>query len=477
MIYKFIYLLIQKIMRLLKSNKVLSIVNSYIVDSPQPSNISYMWNFGSLLATCLGIQIVTGVILAMHYTPNVDLAFISVEHIMRDVNYGWMIRYLHANTASFFFIFVYLHIARGMYYGSYKSPRILPWSIGVIILVLMMGTAFLGYVLPYGQMSLWGATVITNMLSAIPWIGQDFVQLTILLLVQSFIIYLLIVNSINTLPTIGKVNTKALRGKKARTENDKAPYKNIPFKFIAMFRGIVDGDGYIKCTKTSKGYISMELVILLDIRDRELLEYLKSVLLVGRTYYYDNTVKYIIGRVDLQEVVFPLLLNYNIQFLTDTRREQFRLALSVLIKNIVHFKDLENLPKTLEGLELPTTPIGYLNLPYFNNWVVGFTITEGSFLIKSSGELFFNLTQRSHDILFGALKLLFGTTRKIDKSFTGNSKLSISSVKDLNNVVKYFSFSDLHPLLGYKKLQYDQWLKTMRNLPRFKNVKLPENIK
>lgn len=132
-------------MRLLKSNKLFSIVNSYVVDSPQPSNLSYMWNFGSLLATCLGLQIVTGIILAMHYTPNVDLAFISVEHIMRDVNYGWLIRYLHANGASFFFIFVYLHIARGMYYGSYKSPRILPWSIGVIILVLMMGTAFLGY--------------------------------------------------------------------------------------------------------------------------------------------------------------------------------------------------------------------------------------------------------------------------------------------------------------------------------------------
>jgi ubiquinol-cytochrome c reductase cytochrome b subunit len=163
-------------MRLLKSNLLLGLVNSYVVDSPQPANLSYAWNFGSLLATCLGIQIVTGIILAMHYTPNVDLAFVSVEHIMRDVNYGWMIRYIHANVASFFFIFVYLHIGRGLYYGSYKSPRVLPWSIGVIILVLMMGTAFLGYVLPYGQMSLWGATVITNMLSAIPWIGQDFVE-------------------------------------------------------------------------------------------------------------------------------------------------------------------------------------------------------------------------------------------------------------------------------------------------------------
>jgi len=164
-------------MRILKSNPILSLANSYLVDSPQPSSLSYMWNFGSLLAVCLGLQIVTGIFLAMHYTPNVDLAFISVEHIMRDVNYGWAIRYAHANVASFFFIFVYLHIGRGLYYGSYKSPRVLPWSIGVIILVVMMATAFLGYVLPYGQMSLWGATVITNLLSAIPYVGQDFVQL------------------------------------------------------------------------------------------------------------------------------------------------------------------------------------------------------------------------------------------------------------------------------------------------------------
>jgi hypothetical protein len=164
-------------MRTLKSNTLLGLANSYVVDSPQPANLSYMWNFGSLLAACLGTQIVTGVLLAMHYAPTTDLAFVSVEHIMRDVNFGWLIRYTHANVASFFFIFVYGHIGRNLYYGSYKSPRVLPWSIGVIMLVLMMGIAFLGYVLPYGQMSLWGATVITNMLSAIPWIGGDFVQL------------------------------------------------------------------------------------------------------------------------------------------------------------------------------------------------------------------------------------------------------------------------------------------------------------
>ena len=134
-------------MRLLKSRPILGRANSYMIDSPQPASLSYMWNFGSLLGVCLVIQIITGITLAMHYTPNIDLAFISVEHIMRDVHYGWLIRYLHANVASFFFIFVYLHIGRGLYYGSYRSPRVLLWSIGVIILVLMMATAFLGKLL------------------------------------------------------------------------------------------------------------------------------------------------------------------------------------------------------------------------------------------------------------------------------------------------------------------------------------------
>jgi ubiquinol-cytochrome c reductase cytochrome b subunit len=163
-------------MRILKSHPLLKMVNSYTIDSPQPSNISYLWNFGSLLALCLGIQIVTGVTLGMHYTPNVLEAFDSVEHIMRDVNNGWLIRYLHSNTASAFFFLVYLHIGRGLYYGSYKAPRTLVWTIGTILLIAMIATAFLGYVLPYGQMSLWGATVITNLMSAIPWVGQDIVE-------------------------------------------------------------------------------------------------------------------------------------------------------------------------------------------------------------------------------------------------------------------------------------------------------------
>jgi len=163
-------------MRILKNHPILKLLNSYVIDASQPSNLSYLWNFGSLLLLCLIIQIATGVTLAMHYNGNILEAFNSIEHIMRDVNNGWLIRYLHANTASAFFFIVYLHIGRGIYYGSYKSPRALVWVIGAFILIVMIGTGFLGYVLPYGQMSLWGATVITNLMSAIPWLGKEIVE-------------------------------------------------------------------------------------------------------------------------------------------------------------------------------------------------------------------------------------------------------------------------------------------------------------
>jgi ubiquinol-cytochrome c reductase cytochrome b/c1 subunit len=142
---------------------------------PTPRNLSYWWNFGSLAGIVLVIMIITGIFLAMQYTPHVDYAFNSVERIMRDVNYGWLIRYIHMNGASFFFIVTYIHIFRGLYFGSYKEPRELLWMLGVVILLLMMATAFMGYVLPWGQMSFWGATVITNLFSAFPGIGPDIV--------------------------------------------------------------------------------------------------------------------------------------------------------------------------------------------------------------------------------------------------------------------------------------------------------------
>ena len=155
---------------------VFSFLKHSAVDYPTPRNLNYWWNFGSLAGFFLLVQIITGIILSMHYTAHVDHAFDSIEHIMRNVNHGWLIRYIHMNGASFFFIAVYIHIFRGLYYGSYKAPRELLWWLGIIILLLMMATAFMGYVLPWGQMSFWGATVITNLFSAIPLIGDNITQ-------------------------------------------------------------------------------------------------------------------------------------------------------------------------------------------------------------------------------------------------------------------------------------------------------------
>jgi ubiquinol-cytochrome c reductase cytochrome b subunit len=240
-------------MRLLKSHPLLKLLNSYLIDHSQPSNISYLWNFGSLLAICLGIQIVTGVTLAMHYNPNVLEAFNSIEHIMRDVNNGWLIRYLHSNTASAFFFLVYLHIGRGLYYGSYRAPRTLTWVIGTIILILMMGIGFLGYVLPYGQMSLWGATVITNLISAIPWIGQDIVEFIwggfsvnnatlnrffALHFVLPFVLAALVLMHLITLgETVGSSNPLGVPGY----------YDRIPFAPYYLFKDLINIFIFILC--------------------------------------------------------------------------------------------------------------------------------------------------------------------------------------------------------------------------------------
>ena len=159
-----------------KNDYFLSFFNNHLIDYPAPINLSYYWSFGSLAGICLVIQIVTGVFLAMHYTPHIDFAFTSIEYIMRDIHYGWVIRYAHANGASMFFIVVYAHIWRGLYFGSYMAPRQLLWCTGVVIFLLMMATAFMGYVLPWGQMSFWGATVITNMVTVIPKVGNRIVE-------------------------------------------------------------------------------------------------------------------------------------------------------------------------------------------------------------------------------------------------------------------------------------------------------------
>jgi quinol-cytochrome oxidoreductase complex cytochrome b subunit len=162
--------------QILRRIKVLNIIHEHLIYYPTTINLNYLWGFGSLAGIVLVLQILTGVFLAMHYTPHVTLAFESVEHIMRDVNNGWFLRYVHSNGASMFFVVLYLHIGRGLYFGSYKYPRTLLWISGVVLFFLIMATAFMGYVLPWGQMSFWGATVITNLATAIPFIGEDIAQ-------------------------------------------------------------------------------------------------------------------------------------------------------------------------------------------------------------------------------------------------------------------------------------------------------------
>nr|YP_010736671.1 cytochrome b [Tessaromerus quadriarticulatus]WEM32412.1 cytochrome b [Tessaromerus quadriarticulatus] len=157
-----------------KVHPLIKMINNSLIDLPSPTSISLWWNFGSLLGMCLTIQLISGIFLAMHYTPNIEMAFSSVIHICRDVNYGWLMRYTHTNGASLFFISLYLHVGRGLYYSSYKLK--MTWMMGVMLMLLIMGAAFLGYVLPWGQMSLWGATVITNLLSAVPYLGDTMVK-------------------------------------------------------------------------------------------------------------------------------------------------------------------------------------------------------------------------------------------------------------------------------------------------------------
>jgi hypothetical protein len=492
-------------MRILKSHPLLKLVNSYLIDASQPSNISYLWNFGSLLLLCLVVQIITGVTLAMHYSPNVLEAFNSIEHIMRDVNNGWLVRYLHSNTASAFFFLVYLHIGRGMYYGSYRAPRTLVWAIGTVILILMMGTAFLGYVLPYGQMSLWGATVITNLISAIPWIGQDIVEskkiihfiylgiiilflgvaiITIWLLTapaaQGKFLSLLLLKGSNSealLPTIGVVDKNALKKGNRLLRSDKEVSISIPTSFLAFLVGLIDGNGYIQITKTSKGFITMKLVISLHLEDLSTLEYIHSVLKLGNIKIYKDlrspTCKLVINKTDLQERFFPLLIYNKIYFLTDTRINQFNLAMYILKNDLKFYDQIINIKNIPVIFEIPKNPLDYTLLHFFSHWIVGFTCSEGSFFIKNNKDGCFQLKQRIHSNLFEAFKLIFATSRKIETTNNYN-QFGVSSKSDIQKVVNFFSFSGLHPLIGLKYIQYVKWLNNLRESSRYKNLNYPK---
>ena len=238
----------------------------------------------------------------------------------------------------------------------------------------------------------------------------------------------------------------------------------------------MDGDGYIQISKTGKGYIAMKLVISLHLEDLATLEYIKSVLKIGNiTIFKDNkspTCRLIINKTDLQEVFFPLLLYHNIYFLTNTRITQFNRAIYILKNDIKIFNEI---PSEIPNVfELPSTAIGYTKLPFFLNWIVGFTMAEGSFFIKSNNDGCFTLTQRLHIDLFQAIKLVFNTTRKLEN--TTISRFSVSSKSDIQTVINFFSFSGLHPLVGLKCIQYLIWLENLNKSERYKNLNYPSNV-
>jgi len=308
------------------------------------------------------------------------------------------------------------------------------------------------------------ATVITNLLSAIPWIGKDFVES------HNYMELIL--------STIGIVSPHALKkGNKIRGNIEKTSFLSIPYSFLAMLVGFIDGDGYILINKTTKGFIKINLTISLNINDLSTLNYIQSVLRLGKITVYPksgikDTCKLIINRTDLQEILFPLILHYKMFFLTNTRRDQFEKAIFILKNNIKLFSDIHAIIPSLHSL--PASKEDYVSLPFFKNWIVGFTNAEGSFLIKSNQDACFQLRQRTHLLLFESFNIIFGSNKKIGLDNNAYNLFSVSSKSDIQQVINFFSFSGHHPLLGQKLIQYENWLNYLRNSKRYHILKLPD---
>lgn len=487
-------------MRLLKSHPILRLANSFLVDSPQPLNLSYMWNFGSLLAFCLVIQIVTGVTLAMHYNPSVAEAFNSVEHIMRDVNNGWLIRYLHSNTASAFFFIVYLHIGRGMYYGSYRAPRTLVWTIGTVIFILMMATAFLGYVLPYGQMSLWGATVITNLMSAIPWVGQDIVEfiwgglntvephcgdvmLKILLNagkspnlgVAYYLFFILItLNYVKIAMTWGQ--SAGVRSIHTSEASQRLHAGDLTYAYLV---GLFEGDGYFTITKKGK-YLAYELGIELFIKDVQLIYKIKNILGIGVVSFRTrNEIEMVSLRIrsknHLKQFIIPIFDKY--PMFSNKQLDYLRFK-DALLSGIVYSEDL---PEYIRNNKPINSIESITNASYFSAWLVGFIEAEGCFsiykLYKDKDYLVasFDIAQKDGEVLISAIREYLSFTNAIHIDKTNCSKLKVTGVRSIENVINFLKKAPVK-LLGNKKLQFLLWIKQLRTIPRYsEKINIPSN--
>ncbi len=282
------------------------------------------------------------------------------------------------------------------------------------------------------------------------------------------------------LPSIGTVSAHALKKGNKKIRLDKEEYLSIPSSFLAFLAGLIDGDGYIQVTRTTKGFIAIKLTISIHLDDISTLEYIQSVLKLGKLTIYRDlrspTCKLVINRTDLQEVIFPLLLHHGIFFLTETRRAQFDLAMFIL-KNEKKIYDqipaIGDIPTATPG-ELPKTASDYVNLAFFKNWIVGFTMAEGSFFVKNNNDGCFQLKQRVHVMLFEAFKLVFETNRKIDTEKDLYNQFSVCSKPDIQRVINFFSFSGFHPLIGLKGIQYLKWLSVLRNSSRYGKLNFPQ---
>lgn len=274
-------------------------------------------------------------------------------------------------------------------------------------------------------------------MSAIPWVGQDIVESK-----NITEYYTTVVTGI--LPTIGAISIHALKKGNNKIRLDKKEYLSTPSTFLAFLVGLIDGDGYIQVTKTTKGFITIKLVISIHLDDISTLEYIQSVLKLGKiSTYKDNrspTCKLIINRTDLQEILFPLLLYHSIFFLTETRRAQFDLAMFIMKQDKKVYSELPSKQEIPTLFKLPKTASDYVNLAFFKNWIVGFTMSEGSFFIKSNNDGCFQLKQRVHIMLFEAFKLVFETNRKIEIEKALYSQFSVSSKADIQKVINFFLF-------------------------------------
>lgn len=314
-------------------------------------------------------------------------------------------------------------------------------------------------------------------MSAIPWVGQDIVEFISIAIISLFICVILFsLKKDIYLPTIGIIHKNALKKSNKTIRLNKQEYISIPSSFLAFLLGLIDGDGYIQVTKTSKGFIAIKLVISLHLQDLSTLEYIHSVLKIGKINVYKDlrspTCKLVINKTDLQEVLFPLLIYNNIFFLTNTRIDQFNLSMYIFENDIKMYNDIPDIKNIPTIFEIPKNSLEFTLLPFFYNWIIGFTCSKGYFFIKYNNDGCFQLKQTIHTNLFEAFKLVFSTDRKINVT-NSYSQFGVSSKSDIQKVINFFSFSGLHPLMGLKYIQYIKWLNNLRESSRYSTLNYP----